>query len=254
MVYNGAMRPPRPPTARLPRSDLRFIPGLALSALVHAVILILIIVVAASTAQVFTSLGGPGPAGGGGGGGSGIVRYVELPAAASAAPAVARPEQEYIELALPKPTLALSDESQLWRPPALRQPALQAVQLGRGAGTGGGPGAGSGTGGGVGSGQGTGVGAGQGPGSGDGSGVIPPEPRFITLPPDRPKELRGKAFDVHFWVNERGEITRVEVDPQIEHAEYRARFMEQVRQFEFRPARTLDGTPVAGHAVVQITL
>jgi TonB family protein len=139
--------------------------------------------------------------------------------------------------------------------PSVGQVAAAAA-IGRGAGTGGGPGAGTGTGGGVGSGQGTGVGSGVGPGSGGGEGgsVLPPEPKFIIVPADRPGSVRGREFAVHFWVDRQGKVTRVEVEPEIEDAEYRRKFLEQMHQFQFTPARTPDGRPVDGHIVIPITL
>jgi TonB family protein len=244
------------PTARLPRDDKRFTSGVAVSAMVHGGALLVFVIVAASTAEVFTALAGPGPAGGGGGGGNAIVRYMELPAWASSEPAAEVPETEPVELALPQPNLTtIPEQIQTWQPPALRRPTLQAVQLGRGPGAGGGPGAGTGTGGGAGSGQGTGVGSGVGPGSGTGDGTaFPPEPRFIIVPADRPSSVRGREFQVRFWVNATGRVTRVEVEPSIEDSEYRRKFLDQMYQFQFTPARTMDGTPVDGVVVIPITL
>jgi hypothetical protein len=84
--------------------------------------------------------------------------------------------------------------------------------------------------------------------------VLPPEPKFIIVPADRPKSVRGREFAVHFWVDARGRVTKVEVDPEIEDREYRRRFLDQMYQFQFTPARTLDGRPIDGHIVIPITL
>ncbi len=249
-------RPRRVPSARLPRSTERYTSGVAVSILVHGGIVLLLVLGAASTAEVFTALGGPGPAGGGGGGGRSEIRYMQLSPAAASEPAAARdePVQQTAELVLPEPNLrSIPEETPLWRPPALTRPALEAVQIGQGTGTGGGPGTGTGQGGGVGSGRGTGIGAGQGPGAGGGN-VFPPEPRFIIVPADRPRSVRGHEFRVHFWVDVRGQVTRVEVEPQIEDSDYRRKFLNQMYQFQFTPARTLDGTPVTGQVIIPITL
>jgi cephalosporin-C deacetylase-like acetyl esterase len=74
------------------------------------------------------------------------------------------------------------------------------------------------------------------------------------VPADRPRSVRGREFAVHFWVDRRGRVTKVEVDPQIEDGDYRKKFLEQMYQFQFTPARTLDGQPVDGHIVIPITL
>jgi hypothetical protein len=49
-------------------------------------------------------------------------------------------------------------------------------------------------------------------------------------------------------------VTKVEVDPQIDNADYRKKFLEQMYQFRFTPAQTLDGQPVDGHIVIRFTL
>jgi hypothetical protein len=46
----------------------------------------------------------------------------------------------------------------------------------------------------------------------------------------------------------------VEVDPPIDDAGYRRKFLDQMFQFQFNPARTTDGRPVSGHVVIPITL
>jgi len=66
--------------------------------------------------------------------------------------------------------------------------------------------------------------------------------------------VRGKEYAVRFWVNAQGRVTRVEVEPEIEDRDYRGRFLEQMYQFQFTPARTLDGRPVDGQIVIRIAL
>lgn len=99
-----------------------------------------------------------------------------------------------------------------------------------------------------GSGGGTGV-------SGEGAELLAPRPRYTVLPPlDRPASVRGKSFQVRFWVDPLGKVTRVEVSPEIPDAEYRKKFLALMYEYTFEPARRPDGTPVAGTAVLTITL
>jgi hypothetical protein len=74
----------------------------------------------------------------------------------------------------------------------------------------------------------------------------------MLLPPDAPESVKGREFRVRFWIDERGRVTDVEVEPRIEDASYRKKFMDKMRQFTFHPARSLDGTPVAAHYDVVI--
>ena len=261
MVYHEAMTGrPQVPDFRVPSTRERFGGGVALSVVVHgALVLGLIVGAAATTTEVLRNMGGPGPRGGGGGGDAAAVRYIELPPLASAGmrmvPRTDPPVRPRPEINIPRPTVAQVDPQRAQQDLA----ALTDVRMasdGPGTGTGSGPGAGTGTGGGVGSGTGTGIGSGEGPGTGGGEGgaVLPPEPRFIIVPADRPGSVRGKQFAVHFWVDRTGTVTKVEVDPEIPDAAYRRKFMEQMYKFQFTPARTLDGQPVDGHLVIPITL
>ena len=59
---------------------------------------------------------------------------------------------------------------------------------------------------------------------------------------------------MHFWVNAEGKVTRVEVDPDIPDGAYRRKFLDQMYQFQFTPARTLDGQAVDGQVVIPIDL
>ncbi len=263
MVYYATMRERAtvPPDFFPPRSTERFGRGVVVSTLVHGGVVLAMVIGAASSAEVMRNIGGPGPPGGGGGGGGSSVQYVSLPPLElSGQRTAARQEEtpsERRELELPRPAVAPVLVSEpLADARALRGQTDLAPVEGAGPGTGGGPGAGTGTGGGVGTGEGTGVGTGKGPGAGGGEGgsVLPPEPRFIIVPADRPRSVRGREFAVHFWVDRRGKVTKVEVEPPIEDAAYRKKFLEQMYQFQFTPARTLEGLPVDGHIVIPITL
>ncbi|MGH7751216.1 MAG: hypothetical protein ACREN5_00230, partial [Gemmatimonadales bacterium] len=120
--------------------------------------------------------------------------------------------------------------------------------------SGAGSGAGSGTG--TGSGQGSGVGAGVGPGTGGtGGDVFPPQARYSILPPlPKPAAVRGKSFQVHFWVSAAGRVTKVRVSPEIPDGAYRKKFLTLMHEYTFAPARTLDGTAVAGETTITVTL
>jgi hypothetical protein len=61
-----------------------------------------------------------------------------------------------------------------------------------------------------------------------------------------PDELRGTAIKVHFWVDARGRVTRVEFDPPISDGAYRDALREMLLGWVFYPARTASGAPVAG--------
>jgi hypothetical protein len=249
---------PDVPDFRLPGSTERFGRGVVVSAVLHGAGAAALLIAVATSTEVLRNIGGPGPRGGGGGGGGSVVRYVELPSIAAAGrPTAPRDEQQRrppLEMTLPQPTVARMNETPV-SPASLGQ-VIPAPVIGQGRGTGGGAGSGSGTGGGVGSGTGTGAGRGVGPGRGGGEGgsVLPPEPKFIVVPADRPGSVRGMEFRVHFWVDRRGKVTKVEVDPDIEDAAYRRKFLDQMFQFQFTPARTLDGRPVDGHIIIPITL
>jgi hypothetical protein len=244
----------------MPQGRERYTRGVVLAGAIHAGALVALVLGGAAADQYFSAIGGPGPRGGGGGGGGSVVRYVELPPMARTAGQVAdaaTAPSEPIELQLPTPHLmpALETESRLGEP-VLTGPVVPALRIGQGAGSGGGPGAGSGSGGGVGSGVGSGIGSGEGSGTGgEGGSVLPPQLDLMIVPPtDRPRSVRGRTYEVRFWVDAAGVVTRVEVDPDIEDREYRRRFLEQMRRYKFRPARTLDGEAVNGHFVAQITL
>jgi len=212
-----------------------------------------------------TSTEGPllSPLGGGGGGGGGEqITYVTLMPRQAAAPSVENPVQPppvvpRVTRKLPppqireiKPQIApRAIETQLTPMPAARAP-------GSGPGLRGGPGAGTGTGGGIGSGQGTGVGSGVGPGIGGENGdILPPSVRYTFLPPQPvPEALKGRSFQVLFRVDSTGNVQGVDLEPIIEDASYRRKFLAAMRRFRFNPATRRDGTAVPGQAVIGFTL
>jgi len=250
-------RPP-PPTLRLPKSDDRpFIGGTAASVTVHGLLILLVAWTGGRVSgDLFRSGGGLGPAGGGGGGGS-QVTYVELPPYVTAAPAAREaptPERE-VELPIPRPSVreipAEQPQIRIVRPTG---PIVAAEYIGRAPGSGGDRGAGTGTGGGIGTGEGQGVGSGVGPGTGgEGGDGLAPRSRQMLLPPDAPSDVKGTEYRVRFWIDERGRVTDIDVDPPIRDPKYRKTFRDRMMQYRFYPARRADGTLVAAHYDVWIT-
>lgn len=222
-------------------------------------------ILAAARADFELSGTGRGTGGGGGGGGDGgrEVQYVSLPPmpqAAAPAPrdvleapvTVAPPE---LETEATEQTIVFDESNpeslaeQIARLQALRnlRATTNVEARGPGHGTGVGPGAGSGSGGGVGSGQGTGVGSGVGPGIGGGEAVIAPEPRAVAYPyEDPPESVRGRQFTVHFWVDTRGRVTKLEIQPEITDRAFREKLYERMYSWTFYPALTAEGRPVNG--------
>jgi len=264
------VRAPAPLQLTLPGPRRRF-GGLAVSLLLHALVVVLAV---RSGERLWSRALPPGtPAlliggGGGGGGGGPRVAYITLPPApepvmprpATLAPPARRPPIQptpaleppvsvFAPKALPTPSQSRDTE-----PPA---PTAAAGAPAAGAGAGAGPGAGGGTGGGVGRGIGPGQGSGAGPGAGGGRGgsVRPPELRDLAFPFDTPpKELRGASLAVTFWVRVDGQVERYEVEPSIGDRDYARKFDEVIRAFRFTPARAPDGSRVAGITTVTFTL
>jgi len=218
----------------------------ALSFLAHLTIAILVLW---RGAALFESGGGggTGPRGGGGGGGRPAVNWFTLPststpethdvppAPAVTVPTAAVPMPEPVKLDIPPPSIVMA-------PPAA---------VGTGEGTSGGPGQGPGTGGGIGAGTGTGVGVDSGSGSGGGkSDIFPASPRWTIFPPDG---MPSGRFEVHFWVNADGIVTRVEVTPPIKDADFRREFTKRMMGYLFHPATTRDGRRVDYVATVVFT-
>jgi hypothetical protein len=122
-----------------------------------------------------------------------------------------------------------------------------AATVGAGAATTGGPGEGGRTG--------TGVGTDSGPGSGGaGSYIFPASPRWMITPPlVGPAAVRGRRYEVRFWVTAEGRVTRVDVNPPIKDAAYRREFIERMKGFLFIPATTRDGTRVESIFSITVT-
>jgi hypothetical protein len=197
---------------------------------------------------------GTGPAGGGGGG-TGSVTYVELPAFVSQRQGVRAPEpvddgvqftmMESRVKAIPRPI------QQEERPQTYARVA-PAVWRGQGGGSDNSAGSGSGSGGGVGSGRGTGIGSHTGPGTGGGRGaVLAPEPRAVIYPATKPPaSVAGVQLLLHFWVDSRGRVTKVEIEPELADAAYMRELLQSLQQWVFYPARTAEGRPTEGELVV----
>lgn len=239
----------------LPLPRRREGPGAALSLAAHLAIAILILWRGAELFATGGGGGGTGPRGGGGGGGRAAMSWVALPplAAAPAENAIAKPEPT------PPPAVTVPTATPLATEPVKIDIPLAAttppVAVGTGNGTSGGPGAGPGTGGGQGTGAGTGAGTDSGPGSGGGPSGIIPSPKWAILPPSgAPREMKGRPYEVRFWVTAEGRVARVEVTPPIKDAGYRREFVERMMGYLFNPARTLDGRPVDGVANLTLTL
>jgi protein TonB len=233
--------------------------GVVVSAAVHVGV-IAALLWAGRIAATQLSMGDPGLPGGGGGGGGGVtVRYVQLP------PRPAAPAGAEVAVA-PEPVIEEEDEEPELVLPAVERPEPEVVQkraaadyglipvrvddVGRG--TGEGAGTGSGSGGGVGSGQGAGIGSGVGPGTGgQGGDAIAPEPRSVVYPfEEPPASVRGRQYTIHFWVDRRGRVTKVEITPRIADGGFRRKLEERMRQWVFYPARTVNGQAVAGELLV----
>lgn len=250
-------------------------PGsLAVSLVVHGLILAAIVLV--RSAEPWERTRTPGllgglPGGGGGGGGGDRVAYVALPPApaatgAAAAPTEAPPIPEpVVPPPQPDPEPEPVEEPPVEQAPVPAPPiaAAGAVDQGEGAGTGTGTGAGAGagsgggTGGGTGGGEGTGIGTGTGPGTGGEGGTgRPPEPRQLILPPleSTPKALRGQTVRVTFWVRSDGGVERITVEPEIADRGYAAKFEEAMVKYRFRPARDAEGRATTGSYTIDVEL
>jgi len=232
------------------------------AAAVHAVAILLL---ASGWAEAYVEGSrdpGPGRGGGGGGGGGRSIRYIDLPplptSASRAAQPAAKPAPK-TEIVLPQPKVAPAEEKPILPNPTIAAPepvmpvvarsaADNQMSFGPGTGTGVGPGVGAGVGGGQGTGRGPGIGSGTGPGSGgDGTAYYAPEPRAIIYPfEEPPASVRGREFLIRFWVDNRGRVDKVEIEPEIAERAFRAKLIERVSSWTFYPARTREGKPVNG--------
>ena len=240
-------RPPEVPEFRVPQTRRPEGRWVAVSAVLHGLLLLLIVGVQAGVfAEIFGTGGGLGPAGGG----AERVTYMELPAYVSTALSAPRPSPENeIRFDAQQPSvrqIPLPERKVSVRWPTEMVEAVTAIGSDRG--TGGGPGRGPGSGGGTGVGLGTGTGSHVGPGTGGNQAyVYAPEPRSIMYPIVAvPEALRGQELTIHFWVDARGRVTRIEVEPPISDRSYRDALHETLLGWVFYPARTASGAPVPG--------
>ncbi len=278
---------PRPFDANLPIAPRRRRSALLLSIAVHALIVATLVWHGDRLRERLPAPGARLPFGIGGGGGGGRggegnrVAYITLPPAApeQAAPvmsppvrtrpkAVAKPVAKPPEAVPPtiskpeqSPTAIAPDSAPHPVDTAATDTAPAVAAIGTApAGGGGAPGAGPGTDGGSGTGQGPGRGSGRGPGAGPGTrgggegGVgAAPEPRQLVLPPDDvPRELRGHALQVTFWVGASGRVERVAVAPPIGNGKFARKFEDTMRNYRFRPARSPAGSAVAGSTTLTV--
>lgn len=242
----------RYPTARLPRNDRAYGSGLGLATIGHILFILAVIV----THQVVShrAIGMPGEPGGGGGSEIHFIGLAPAPAPASAA----APRVEQVAAPPPEPEPVAEDEllfplPELARVEPQENSAISLESLGLGASKG--QSSGPGSGGGIGSGEGTGIGAGVGPGTGgDGGAVLAPEPRQVVYPfEEAPASIKGREFQIHFWVDRRGRVKRVEISPKIEDNGFRKKLIERMLQWVFYPARTFSGSPVEGELIISYT-
>jgi TonB family protein len=70
---------------------------------------------------------------------------------------------------------------------------------------------------------------------------------------DYPKNLRGKTFAVTFWVGTDGRVEAVSVAPEITDGGFAKKFADVMKNYRFRPARSPEGTIIAGTTTVSIT-
>jgi hypothetical protein len=259
LVLEELTRAPVTPKLRLP-GPRRHYDGLAVSLVLHALLLGLLIAHGERLWSATKTAGALGISGGSASGGGGNrVAYITLPSPPAVAsirpprmtPPVTPPRVEPTKAdpVEPKPTTPESAETAVVA-------ALNPVQNQSSSGTGNGAGGGVGDSVGRGQGSGTGEGNGKGPGTGgEGGKLRPPEPRDMAFPFDKPpKELRGVSLNVTFWVRVDGAVERYVVDPEIKDRDYAKKFDEVMRAFRFTPARAPDGTRVAGTTRISFTL
>jgi TonB family protein len=225
--------------------------GVVWSVAIHVGVLLLVVFSEVTRQDI--GVGKPGQAGGGGGGGPEVTAYVDISAfvTSSAAPAPSeKSEVDPVEITVQprlKSIARSTPKVNVWQPVRPELP-----KLANDFGTSGGPGSGTGIGGGRGGGVGTGVGDNVGPGiGGERAPAYAPEPRSVIYPlTEPPASLEGVLMVVHFWVDARGRVTKVEVLPPIEDEAYLREFIDTMYRWAFYPARMADGRPVEGELVV----
>src|SRR5918997_3460607 len=257
----ASTRSPVTPQLTLPQRPRHF-SGLAVSLVLHGVLILLLALHGESLLSRSASAGDPALTRGAtdGGGGGRRVAYITLPSLPRvespprftvAAPV---PPQKTVPTPPPDPVPA----EQVIPEPADTTTVAVSGDTARTATSATGPGsaegAGSGTTPGIGGGAGAGGGTGAG-GGGEGGTLRPPEPRDMAFPFDAPpKELRGVSLNVTFWVRADGRVERYLVEPEIKDRDYARKFDEVMRAFRFTPARGPDGSSVAGTTKISFTL
>jgi len=229
-------------TGRLTLSRERRGPGALVSLAIHGAIVAIFLWQSA----VYLGEGGGGPGARGGGGGRGRMRaqFFTVPAYAAPRPQVDIPVPDAVSIPVVTTPVIPIDLARIEVP----QPQTTGP-------TGPATGVGPGTGGGQGTGQGPGIGNAVGPGTGGNAGyILIASPRWTILPPaNAPATVRGHAYRVRFWLTADGHVTRVAVDPDMKDAGYRRQFLERMMSFQFNPATTQSGQPVASTYDIMIT-
>jgi TonB family protein len=65
--------------------------------------------------------------------------------------------------------------------------------------------------------------------------------------------MRGRTIAVTFWVGTDGRVQRVVLDPGIDDRGFERRFVDVMRNYRFRPARSPDGSPIPGTTTVTVS-
>lgn len=262
------------PALALPRGREDRRAGVALSVLLHVLVIVLLVTPFAvhnAIVEREQGAGGPGPAGGGGGGHGGTggpvaeaterLQFVRVAPAAAAVqtpaepvivppPVVPPPEPVKLELA-PEPKM----EATLQVAPAKLPDVAATPGTGGGTGRDGTNGSGPGSGGGVGSGIGTGRGSGVGPGTGGGGAEnYPPTAVEVFIPPmPVPDRVRGSHIVAEFDVDSTGRVVAFDFT-RTRDGDYNKRLNEVFRGFRFRPGTRPDGTPIRMKAQVSVDI
>ncbi|HSU13187.1 energy transducer TonB [Longimicrobium sp.] len=249
--------------------------GMAVAVLVHAAIVFVLFfgfrqtILLAGEGSRQDRVSGPDAGGGGGGGGGEQVSYYDVPPPPPPPPpAPPEPDALVPPVVLPPPPPVPVPPTVTPKPapaPAAPVPAPAGAGTspgagqGPGAGPGQGPGSGSGTGGGNGSGNGPGNGSGTGPGNGPGGGtnlITPPRTDLLLLPPpNAPRSAKGKDVVLRLTVDERGNVSNVELLTPTGSRGYDDQLKRTARDWKFTPAREVaTNRAVVGNIDVTVSL
>lgn len=245
------------PRFELPPTRERYWVGILSVAALHIAALILLLAAPKFDEEDFRrGIGSPALAVGGGGASGRVyeMHFVRLdPPAAARQPEQSRPLPVVVETPTVVPPIEPPLPEIADQPPEQTEfdvelPAVAAAVNGVK-----GRGAGPGSGGGIGSGQGEGIGSGRGPGTGgDGGDVLAPMPRASPFPFDTPPDdVNDVELTIRFFVDERGRVVRVTIEPDIADRGYRRKVLETFESWTFYAARTLAGRPVQGQYVLR---